>query len=172
MTTAHPFQLTLYALLVGNTLYYAIAGPWTKGLDSLAWFLLLMLFALETQDAHWLGRPHARSILHGLRLIAAAGIALSTIGYVHEGDWIDALNISLWMLVVALLECELRWPARVSQRRQTFTATAIFLYAGIAALIPVWAWRGEWFDAYDAVLWLLAFALIEMDALKLARTRR
>jgi len=35
-------------------------------------------------------------------------------------------------------------------------------------LIPLWALRGEWFDAYDAVLWLIAFALIEKDALKLA----
>ena len=80
MTSAHPFQLALYALLAGNTLYYAIAGPWTKGLDSLAWFLLLILFALETQAVDWLGRPHARGALHALRLVAAVGIASSAFG--------------------------------------------------------------------------------------------
>lgn len=169
MSIAHPFQLALYALLAGNTCYFAITGPWTKGLDSLAWFVLLMLFALETQDPAWLKRPHARGTLHSLRIAAAAGIALSTIGYVRERDWLDAINISLWMLVVALLECELRWTTLVAQRRRLFTAIAAVLYASIGALVPLWAWRGEWFDAYDAVLWLLAFALIEMDALKLAR---
>ena len=34
------------------------------------------------------------------------------------------------------------------------------------------ALRGEWFDAYDAVLWLIAFVLIEMDALKLGAGNR
>jgi hypothetical protein len=29
-----------------------------------------------------------------------------------------------------------------------------------------WAWRKEWFDAYDAALWLLAFATIEMNVLR------
>jgi hypothetical protein len=33
----------------------------------------------------------------------------------------------------------------------------------------LWAWRGEWFDAYDALLWLVAFAAIEMDVAAAAR---
>jgi hypothetical protein len=31
-------------------------------------------------------------------------------------------------------------------------------------LVGAWAWRGEWFDAYDALLWLAAFVLIELEA--------
>jgi hypothetical protein len=29
----------------------------------------------------------------------------------------------------------------------------------------IWATRGEWFDAYDAALWLAAFVFIEMELL-------
>ena len=169
MRAAHPLQLGLYALLAGNTVWYVVSGPWSKGLDSVAWFALLMLFALETGNAAWLDRKHARGIVHALRLGAAAAIVASTAGYLEEHDWLDAINIGLWILVVVLLECELRWPHTVARRRRLFTATAVVLYAGIAALVPLWALRGEWFDAYDAVLWLAAFALIEMDTLKLAR---
>ncbi len=39
----------------------------------------------------------------------------------------------------------------------------------LAALVLVWAWRREWFDAYDAALWLAAFAMIEMDVLRSSR---
>ncbi len=87
----------------------------------------------------------------------------------QQGEWLDAANIGLWILVVVLLECELRLPVLVARRPRLFTRSALLLYAGIAALIPLWALRGEWFDTYDAVLWLVAFVLIEMDALKLAR---
>ena len=52
--------------------------------------------------------------------------------------------------------------------RTGFTATAATLYTGLAVLVPIWGWRGEWFDAYDALLWLIAFATIEMDVLAVA----
>jgi hypothetical protein len=166
---AQALQTGLYALLAGNTLWFAVIGPWTKALDSLAWFALLMLFALETGNARWLDRKHITGAVHLLRFLATAAIVASAVGYVNERDWLDAVNTGLWILVVVLLECELRYPQAVARRRRLFTATAIALYAGIAALLPLWALHGEWFDAYDAVLWLVAFALIEMDALKLAR---
>ena len=43
--------------------------------------------------------------------------------------------------------------------------------ASLLELVVVWAWRGEWFDAYDAMLWLGAFAMIEMDVLQSFRPR-
>ena len=46
-----------------------------------------------------------------------------------------------------------------------FAAVTAALYSGLGALVLVWAWRGAWFDAYDAVLWLAAFATIEMNVL-------
>ena len=45
--------------------------------------------------------------------------------------------------------------------------------AGIAitcmVCVAAWLWRGEWFEAYDAALWLIAFATLEMDVLGFTR---
>jgi len=167
MRAVHPLQSCLYGLLAINTVWFFIIAPWTKGLDSLAWFTLLMLFALETANRPWLEKMHARGLVHLLRFSAAIAITVSAFGYVQQQAWLDAINMGLWILVVILLECELRFAQWVAGHRRLFTRSAFVLYGAIAALIPLWALRGEWFDAYDAALWLIAFALIEMDALKL-----
>jgi hypothetical protein len=31
--------------------------------------------------------------------------------------------------------------------------------------VAAWLWRGDWFYAYDAALWLTAFATLEIDVL-------
>ena len=80
MRAVHPLQAAVYALLAGNTLWYLAFGPWTKGLDALAWFVLLMLFALETGNAAWLERRHARRLVHAFRFGAAAAIAAAAYG--------------------------------------------------------------------------------------------
>jgi hypothetical protein len=71
--------------------------------------------------------------------------------------------------VVALLELEIRRPATVAVHRVRFTAATAMLYSGLGALVLVWAWRSEWFDAYDAALWLVAFATIELNVLAAAQ---
>jgi hypothetical protein len=42
------------------------------------------------------------------------------------------------------------------------------LYGALAGVALTWFVQGEWFDGYDAVLWIAAFALIEMDLFRLA----
>ena len=155
MRAVHLLQCGLYALLAVNTAWFLAIAPWTKGLDSLAWFTLLMLFALETANRRWLEKLHARGLVHLLRAGVVVAIVVSAYGY-----------------VVILLECELRFAQWVANHRRLFAGSACVLYGAIAALVPLWALRGEWFDAYDAVLWLIAFVLIEMDALKLGAGNR
>ena len=159
----------MFALLVCNTAYYLFGTTWTKGLDELAWLTLLALFALETGFD---GRFRARrmmTVIHGLRLAAAAAVGAAAIGYAYQREWLDAVNTALWIAVVVLLETEVRAPHAVTRHRAGFTATAVTLYGGLAALVLAWAWRGEWLDAYDAALWLTAFAMIEMDVLRGSR---
>jgi hypothetical protein len=57
----------------------------------------------------------------------------------------------------------------VAAHRARFTAIAALLYCGLGVPVLVWAGRGEWFDAYDALLWLVAFATIEIDLFRFAR---
>ncbi len=111
----------------------------------------------------------AMAVIRGLRLVAAAAVGATAIGYAWQTEWLDAVNTMLWIAVVVLLESEVRNPDAVARHPTWFKATAAVLYAGLGALVLVWAWRGAWFDAYDALLWLAAFAMIEMDVLQLSR---
>jgi hypothetical protein len=70
---------------------------------------------------------------------------------------------------VALLESEVRWPHLVVINERIFVTTAALLYGGLGLLVLAWAWRDELLDAYDALLWILAFAFIELDMLRFSR---
>ena len=166
------YRFAIFALLVCNTAYYLFSGTLSKGLDAAAWLLLLTLFALETGIPGAMRNPGAARALRAARALAAAAICAAGIAYFIEHDWLDVVNTGLWIMVVALLEFEVRRPLAVTRQRGWFVATAVMLYTGLGVLVVAWAWRGEWFDAYDALLWLMAFALIEMDVLRSARADR
>jgi hypothetical protein len=159
-------KAAVIGLLVLNTAVYVSAGTASEALDSAAWLLLLVSFELETGLTGWLAR--GRAVLRVLRLAAAAAILAAGVGYVRDGEWLDAANIALWIAVVALLEFEVRYPAAGANHRAR-TAVAAMLYSGLAAMVVAWLWQGEWFDAYDAALWLVAFVTIEINVLGIAR---
>jgi hypothetical protein len=103
--------------------------------------------------------------MHLLRIVAAAGVLAAAVGYLTERAWLDAANAWLWIAVVVLLEVEVRQPAAVARRRESFLIAAVVLYSALLMLVPVWAWQGEWLEAWDAALWLSAFFAIELNVL-------
>ncbi len=161
----------MFALLACNTAYYFYAGTLSKGLDAAGWLVLLALFALETGLGGRLRAARAASAIRALRLLAAIAVCAAAIGYVIERNSLDAINSGLWIAVVVLLELEVRRPLDVARYRAWFSAAAAVLYTGLALLVLAWGWRQEWLDAYDALLWLIAFATIEMDVLGAARRK-
>lgn len=160
------FKVAVFALLACNAALFLLTGTSS---EALAWMVLLALFALETGHGNRLRGRYAAAVVRGARLVAATGVVAAAIGYVLERDWLDAVNSLLWIAVVVILEFEVRYPHAVDRHRAWFAAVATTLYAGLGALVLVWAWRGEWFDAYDALLWLIAFVTIEIDVLQLSR---
>ncbi len=163
------YRAALYALLLANALYFAWAGTRSEALDAAAWLVLLALFELEARRAGWLAHGRRRAILRMTRLVAAAGVIAAMLGYAFEDDVLDAVNSVLWIAVVILLEAEVRFPRLVSNARRTFGAMAALLYSGLAVLVVLWAVNGLWFDAYDALLWLIAFATLELNLIKAPR---
>jgi hypothetical protein len=153
----------LFLLLAVNAMVYAAAGRFSEGLDALAWYLLLALFELETRRPQWSRGPRVAMTLNVLRLLAAAAVAIAAASYFVEGEWLDATNALLWIGVVIVLELEVRLPQTATQSRRLVTGTAFALYAALATIALVWLLRGEWLDGYDALLWIAAFALIELD---------
>jgi hypothetical protein len=161
----------IFALLAINAGIYAATGRFSEGLDAFAWFSLLALFEIETRCAHWTRIPRNALVLDLLRLLAAAGVVIAAFSFVREQEWLDAANAWLWIAVVAVLELQVRAPLFVTRHRGTFTGTSLTLYGALAAVALVWLIRGEWLDGYDALLWIAAFALIEMDLLRVASAR-
>jgi hypothetical protein len=157
------FKPVLFALLAANTAYFAIAGTVSKTIDAAAWLLLLVLFEAETRFAARLQRASARRVLRTVRLAAGAAVVAATVGYIFENNALDALNSVLWIAVVVLLELEVRYHDAVQRMRLTLASVAACLYGGLALVVLMWAVRRQWFDAYDALLWLVAFAAIEVD---------
>lgn len=161
----------LFVLLAANAAVYATTGRFSEGLDAFAWYLLLALFELETRRPHWSRQPRITAALDLLRLLAAAAVAVAAMSFLGEGEWLDATNALLWIGVVIVLELEVRLPEAATQFRQLVTGTSFALYAALVAVALIWLLRGEWLDGYDALLWIAAFALIEMDLLRITSTR-
>lgn len=159
----------IFALLALNTAVFAFSGTASEGLDAAAWLVLLLLFELETGPVA-AGRRRAAAI-HGARLLAALAILAAAIGYFMAEEWLDALNSTLWIAVVAVLEFQVRIPPGAARYRPLTALVAAALYSGLAVVALLWVWQAEWFAAFDAALWLLAFVAIEMNVLELLRRR-
>jgi hypothetical protein len=160
-----PFKLGIFLLLTANAGIFAAHGSWGEGVDSISWLVLLLLFELETAHSERLRGPRAIATVRTTRLVAAAAVLVAAIGYLHATDWLDAANAWLWIAVVILLEIEVRSSLHEASRRRLFGTTAAVLYLGLLGMVIAWVANGEWFDAYDAALWLIAFATIEMNVL-------
>ncbi len=153
----------LFALLAVNAAVYAASGRFSEGLDALAWYLLLVLFELEARCPNWTRRPRIAGMLGLLRALAAIAVVAAAAAYLQEHEWLDATNALLWISVVLVLELGVRMPATMVRHRRTLTLGSSLLYAALAAVALTWLLRGEWLDGYDALLWIAAFALIELD---------
>ena len=169
MTAYSWLKGAVFALLVLNTGTYLLSGTPGEGLDSVAWLVLLALFQLETGFNGALRAPTILAAVHGVRLAALAAVGVAAAGFLYNNEWLDSVNSLLWIAVVVLLELGVRRPAAVSAQRVRYSAAAAVLYAGLGVLALVWLWRGEWLAAYDAALWLVAFATIELNVLEAAR---
>jgi hypothetical protein len=158
-------KLAIVALLALNSALYVLDGTAGEALDSAAWYVLLVLFYWETS---WRRRPPSAALAHGLHVVryaAGAAIVIAALEYMREHVWLEAVNAWLWIAVVIALEMEVRYPEAVARRRATFVAVTAVLYAGLLAVTAGWIAEGVWLDAYDALLWLLAFAIVEVDLL-------
>ena len=163
----------LIALLAVNAITFAIRGSAAEALDAAAWLVLLLLFELETSAPSRLhGATAARWVIRGMRLGCAGAIALSTMRYARSGELLDAANSALWIAVVCVLEAEVRLPRFVATHRRLFSISASLLYAALGVLVLIWVAAGEWFDAYDALLWLVAFVMLELDVLRKSAARQ
>ena len=60
----------------------------------------------------------------------------------------------------------------MARHRRAFVFASVTLFTALVGLVLAWVLRREWFDAYDAALWLAAFAMLEAGLLDRIGKRR
>lgn len=80
---------------------------------------------------------------------------------------VDVVNSAAWILVVILLEIEVRvltrWgPASKTAARIANSFKAV-LYTTLVVAAVYWGFKGDFLDFWDAALWLFAFVFIELN---------
>ena len=82
--------------------------------------------------------------------------------------WLDVVNAGIWIIIVIILELEVYLKSSILFGTRFFTTykwSKLLLY-GILFINAIYWWiLGEPWDAWDAMLWLLAFFFIEMNVL-------
>ena len=80
--------------------------------------------------------------------------------------WVDVVNAADWILVVIVLEVEVRLQLRGKLSDQVMAATKvikIILYSILFLCAGYWGFAGDFLDFWDASLWLFAFIFIELN---------
>ena len=80
---------------------------------------------------------------------------------------VDVINSAAWILVVILLEIEVRvltrWGGASMPLSHVATFAKVVLYATLVAAAIYWGFKGDFLDFWDAALWLFAFVFIELN---------
>ena len=80
--------------------------------------------------------------------------------------WVDVINSGVWLLVVLLLEIDVRLQQRdrlegLALRVSNLSKYVIYSILLLAAVY--WGIKGDFIDFWDAFLWLVAFVFIELN---------
>ena len=127
------------------------------------WSLLMKIDEYETLTAVNCATVSAPIYqLTGFHIVADAD-TLSAVRYLA---WTDVLNAAAWILVVIVLELEVRLQLRgnLSDRIMGLSRYIKFaLYGVLFAAAGYWGYAGDFLDFWDASLWLFAFIFIELN---------
>lgn len=80
--------------------------------------------------------------------------------------WVDVVNSGVWLMVVFILEFDVRLQERhmlVGKVLQISKICKYVLYSALLAAAIYWGAKGDFVDFWDAFLWLVAFVFIELN---------
>ena len=99
--------------------------------------------------------PNMKAVVDAAGLSALFGLA-----------WIDVINAGVWLLVVLLLEIDVRLQEHNRYDGlvlQASNVAKVFLYGTLLYAAIYWGVKGDFVDFWDAFLWLVAFVFIELN---------
>lgn len=121
--------------------------------------------ALTSQNCA--GFSHAAAFLRLPGLDAA--VDATGLADIRRLAWVDVLNSAVWLLVVLVLEIDVRLQAkdRLAGTAQRLSSCAKYAMYSILLLAAVyWGVAGDFVDFWDAFLWLVAFFFIELNVVE------
>ena len=80
--------------------------------------------------------------------------------------WVDVVNAGVWLLVVLVLEIDVRLQERNLYEGLALSissGTKFVLYSILLLAAIYWGIKGDFVDFWDAFLWLVAFVFIELN---------
>lgn len=80
--------------------------------------------------------------------------------------WVDVINAGVWLVVVLVLEIDVRLQERnryEGRALQASNAAKFVLYSTLLLAAIYWGVKGDFVDFWDAFLWLVAFVFIELN---------
>lgn len=81
-------------------------------------------------------------------------------------SWVDVINSGVWLLVVLVLEIDVRLQERNllgGMALKLSSAAKFILYFTLLLAAIYWGVKGDFVDFWDAFLWLVAFVFIELN---------
>ena len=80
---------------------------------------------------------------------------------------VDVINAGAWILVVVLLEIDVRvltrWDDMSRYAVHLWKGVKLMLYTTLVVAAIFWGFKGNFLDFWDAALWLFAFVFIELN---------
>ena len=83
--------------------------------------------------------------------------------------WVDVINAAVWLLVVLVLEIDVRLQERLKLEGAVLylsNASKYILYSVLFLAAVYWGVKGDFVDFWDAFLWLVAFVFIELNVVE------
>jgi hypothetical protein len=162
------FKYTLYTLLAVNVYLFFRHATFHEGIDCVGWLMLLAAFEWQTRKEENARTGRGETI--ALAAVEAAAYALVVYAwgnYYLHGMWLDFVNATLWLCVVAMLSADVWWKgASAWRKRRLHHALKTALYAGLVAIAVTWGVQEDILNFYDAFLWIVCFFAIEMNVLQ------
>ena len=104
------------------------------------------------------------------RLVAGLDGVIASPAGLLEGQrlaLVDVINSAAWILVVILLEIEVRlltrWGGGSRPMARLANSLKVVLYTTLVVAAIYWGFKGDFLDFWDAALWLFAFVFIELN---------
>jgi hypothetical protein len=158
-------KYAIFTLLAINMVLFMAGKPLNEGLDSFGWLLFLGVFEYESGslDQKYAG-PWEKYALLAVQVVGYAIAVKVTITYALTEDWLDFVNSSVWLIVCVSIGYDMYAPGEYGGAEwRVRNIIKIMLYVTLAAIAISWGVEGDWLAFYDASLWILCFAIVELN---------